>query len=183
MKLYIWRHGGRGEMERVRGKGEWVNGDRIRKWRENEEIADSIYGVAKILTYAFWGNNSGSKRIARKPYSWCHPDWLVCQFPHAHWWKLDLKGFQREWSKAERQRHFLPLVFIPPPPLYNCYWWYLSRYYTANGWRFRNSKTVPTCDQCFFHNLLLSEQLRKLLEPIGWTVATLSLWIGLACFL
>ena len=44
----------REEMERLR----W-NGERMRKWRENEEIADSIYG---ILTYTFWGNNSESKR-------------------------------------------------------------------------------------------------------------------------
>ena len=31
--------------------------------------------VAKVLTYAFWGNNSGSKQLARKPYNWCRPGW------------------------------------------------------------------------------------------------------------
>ena len=58
--------------------------DRERKLRENEEMERdilfsvfSIYAffasVANILTYALWGNTSGSKQPARKPYNWCRP--------------------------------------------------------------------------------------------------------------
>ena len=51
---WLMRIDPREEMERLR----W-NGESEMKWGENEEIADSIYG---ILTYTFWGNNSESKR-------------------------------------------------------------------------------------------------------------------------
>ena len=48
-------------------------GKNMRTWRKNEEMeGESIMAfVRKILTFAFWGNNSGSKKIKRKPYSWC----------------------------------------------------------------------------------------------------------------
>ena len=49
------------------------NGARIRKWRER--YTAFVASVAKVLTYAFWGNNSGSKQLARKPYNWCRPGW------------------------------------------------------------------------------------------------------------
>ena len=34
-----------------------------------------VASVAKISKYALWGNNSGSKQAARKPYNWCRPVW------------------------------------------------------------------------------------------------------------
>ena len=45
----------------------------MRKWRER--YTAFVARVAKVLTYAFWGNNSGSKQLARKPYNWCRPGW------------------------------------------------------------------------------------------------------------
>ena len=35
-----------------------------------------VASVAKISKYALWGNNSGSKQAARKPYNWCWPVWV-----------------------------------------------------------------------------------------------------------
>ena len=87
-----WGNGERGEMEIER----W-NGERGGKWRQRDisslsnssislhflsfSLISSQYttflaSVAKILTYALWGNNSKTKQPARKPYNLCRPAFM-----------------------------------------------------------------------------------------------------------
>ena len=59
----MWSRSDHQEMGR-----EWGNVERMRKL---QTLFTAF--VAKIMIQAFWGNNSGSKQIARKPYNWCKP--------------------------------------------------------------------------------------------------------------
>ena len=52
--------------ERGRGNGRRRELSRERKWET--QFTAFIANVAKILSYAFWGNTSGSNHIMRKPY-------------------------------------------------------------------------------------------------------------------
>ena len=40
---------------------------------QNVKYGTFVANVTKILTYALWGNKSGSNQLARKPHKWCRP--------------------------------------------------------------------------------------------------------------
>ena len=66
--------------------GSRENGERMRK--SQTQLASFVISVAKISTYAFWGNNSWSKQIARNPYNWCQPVIMHTEseiYDHAYW--------------------------------------------------------------------------------------------------
>ena len=77
----------------------------------SSQLLAFVASVPKILTYAFLGNNSGSKEPARKPYNWCRHDvshsFNVFRFPFV----TELVDKER-WGRTPPKEQILPEVTL-----------------------------------------------------------------------
>ena len=74
-----------------------------------------IVNVAKILTYAFWGKNSGSSQLPRIPRNLCQPGWRSSNSRNIFWnhnmFPTSISQFLFKCHHENRMKEFTMRIF------------------------------------------------------------------------